>query len=77
MEVIAKNNYLKSMIQGLKKCRRKIDKEGRVEETLRYLTERGKECDVLGKGRKIYHVEHSGETMGEEEVIKRLSEKLK
>lgn len=34
MDLIANNNYYKSLIQGLKKCRKKIDKEGRLEETL-------------------------------------------
>lgn len=40
MGIIAKNNYYKSLIQGLKKCRKKIDKDGRIEKTLDYLKSR-------------------------------------
>jgi hypothetical protein len=37
MQLIAKNNYYKSLIQGLKKCRKKIDKDGKIQSTLEYL----------------------------------------
>lgn len=34
MQIIAKNSYYRSLIQGLKKCRKKIDKQGKIESTL-------------------------------------------
>ena len=74
MELISNNNYFKSMIQGLKKCRRKIDKEGRIEETLNFLKERERESEFLGKPRKIYHIDHANQTLGEEEMLKKFEE---
>ena len=56
MQLIAKNSYYKSLIQGLKKCRKKIDKDGKIETTLKYLGSKQDEIDKLGHPRKVYRL---------------------
>lgn len=56
MQLIAKNSYYKSLIQGLKNCRKKIDKEGKIETTLKYLGSKQEEMDRLGQPRKVYRL---------------------
>ena len=56
MQLIAKNSYYKSLIQGLKKCRKKIDKEGKIQTTLKYLNSKQDSLEKLGHPRKIYRI---------------------
>jgi hypothetical protein len=46
------------MIEGMKKCRRKIDSKGRVGETVSYLKNRQGETKGSNP-RKIYHIDKS------------------
>lgn len=79
MQIIAKNNYIKSLIQGLKKCRKKIDKEGRIETTLNYLKSKEDSIDKLGHPRKVYRisVSETAPHLNNEEILARFSEVLK
>jgi hypothetical protein len=56
MQLIAKNNYYKSLIQGLKVCRKKIDQSGKISNTIDYLNTKKEQLEKFGNPRKVYQV---------------------
>jgi hypothetical protein len=79
MQLIAKNNYYKSLIQGLKKCRKKIDKAGKISKTIEYLNSKDDQLEKLGNPRKVYQVQLMDEKKiyNEEDILGKLEEIIK